>query len=100
MPGLDMNAWRRPLENSEVARLVTLASDAVKLGETPEAAIKQVVKTLLASPQFLYRIEFDTNLQGLPWKFRALEGTTEIHPGAVVQAMLDFQSGKFGTLED
>jgi hypothetical protein len=54
-------AWRRPLDPTEVTRLVTLASDAVKLGETPENAVKQVVKTLLASPQFLYRIEFDQN---------------------------------------
>jgi hypothetical protein len=54
-------AWRRPLEAAEVARLVTLAADAVKLGETPEGGVKQVVKTMLASPQFLYRIELDQN---------------------------------------
>src|SRR5690242_21826701 len=29
------------------------------------------------------RIEFDTNLRNLPWKFRAVEGATDIHPGAV-----------------
>jgi len=54
-------AWRRPLAATEVTRLVKLATDAVALGETPENSVKQVVKTLLASPQFLYRIEFDAN---------------------------------------
>src|SRR5439155_11287657 len=45
----------------EVTGLVKLATDAIGLGETADGSIKQVVKTLLASPQFLYRIEFDTN---------------------------------------
>ena len=31
------------------------------------------------------RIEFDTNLHDMPWKFRALETTTDIHPGAITQ---------------
>ena len=54
-------AWRRPLDTTEVARLVKLDMDAVALGETPEGGVKQVVKAMLASPQFLYRIEFDQN---------------------------------------
>jgi hypothetical protein len=54
-------AWRRPLTTQEVAGLVTLATNAITLGETPDGSIKQVVKTVLASPQFLYRIEFDPN---------------------------------------
>ena len=37
----------------------------------------------------LVRIEFDTNLRNLPWKFRALEPTTDIHPGAVTQVMFE-----------
>jgi cytochrome c oxidase assembly protein subunit 11 len=35
------------------------------------------------------RIEFDTNLHGMPWKFRALEATTDIHPGEVTQVMFE-----------
>jgi hypothetical protein len=56
-------AWRRPLTATEVQGLVGLASAATALSppETPENAVKQVVKAMLASPQFLYRIEFDTN---------------------------------------
>ena len=37
----------------------------------------------------LVRIEFDTNLHGMPWKFRAVERTTDIHPGAVTQVMFE-----------
>jgi hypothetical protein len=54
-------AWRRPLTTAEVMGLQTLATNAITLGETPDGSIKQVVKTILASPQFLYRIEFDPN---------------------------------------
>jgi cytochrome c oxidase assembly protein subunit 11 len=35
------------------------------------------------------RIEFDTNLHDMPWKFRALETTTDIHPGAVTQVLFE-----------
>ena len=35
------------------------------------------------------RIEFDTNLHDMPWKFRALEATTDVHPGAVTQVMFE-----------
>jgi hypothetical protein len=54
-------AWRRPLTQAEVTGLQQLATSAIMLGETADGSIKQVVKTLLASPQFLYRIEFDPN---------------------------------------
>jgi hypothetical protein len=56
-----MKAWRRPLTTAEVMGLQALATNAIMLGETADGSIKQVVKTLLASPQFLYRIEFDPN---------------------------------------
>jgi cytochrome c oxidase assembly protein subunit 11 len=35
------------------------------------------------------RIEFDTNLRNLPWQFRALQLTEDVHPGQVVQAMFE-----------
>ena len=31
------------------------------------------------------RIEFDTNLHDMPWKFRALQFSADVHPGAVTQ---------------
>jgi hypothetical protein len=52
-------AWRRPLTPDEVTGLQTLATNAIMLGETADGSLKQVVKTMLASPQFLYRIEYD-----------------------------------------
>jgi len=35
------------------------------------------------------RIEFDTNLHDMPWKFRALQATADIHPGAVTQVVFE-----------
>ena len=35
------------------------------------------------------RIEFDTNLRNMPWKFRALQESTDIHPGAVTQVIFE-----------
>jgi hypothetical protein len=52
-------AWRRPLTAAEIQGLQALATNAIALGETADGSIKQVVKTMLASPQFLYRIEDD-----------------------------------------
>jgi len=49
-------AWHGPMAPDDVDRLTKVATDAVALGETPTDAIKQVVKTVLASPQFLYQV--------------------------------------------
>jgi len=49
-------AFHGPMAPSDVDRLTKVATDAVALGETPTDAIKQVVKTVLASPQFLYQV--------------------------------------------
>ena len=43
-----------------------------------------VVNTQVDRTRFV-RVEFDTNLHAMPWKFRALETTTDVHPGAVTQ---------------
>jgi hypothetical protein len=49
-------AWHGPMAPSDVDRLTKVAMDAVALGESPTDSIKQVVKTVLASPQFLYQV--------------------------------------------
>jgi hypothetical protein len=49
-------AYHGPMAPSEVDRLTKVATDAVAIGETPADSIKQVVKTVLASPQFLYQV--------------------------------------------
>jgi hypothetical protein len=53
---LGSRAWRGPMSTEEVDRLTKVATDAVALGESPVDSIKQVVKTVLASPQFLYTV--------------------------------------------
>jgi hypothetical protein len=52
-------AWRRPLTDAEIASLTKVGADAIALGEDGPGAVKQVVKTMLVSPQFLYRVETD-----------------------------------------
>jgi hypothetical protein len=54
-----LRAWRRPLEAAEIDRLAKVASDAVALGVDFAGSMQQVVTVMIASPQFLYRIEAD-----------------------------------------
>jgi hypothetical protein len=58
-------AWRHPLTTDDLQGLVKLAADALALGETADGALKQVVKVLLASPRFLYRVEADPDPSSL-----------------------------------
>jgi hypothetical protein len=55
-------AFHGPMLPSDVDRLTKVATDAVAMGETPSDSIKQVVKTVLASPQFLYQVAPATTL--------------------------------------
>jgi cytochrome c oxidase assembly protein subunit 11 len=38
------------------------------------------------------RVEFDTNVRNMPWKFRALAQATNVHPGAVTPAMFEVEN--------
>jgi hypothetical protein len=49
-------AYRGPIAATDVDRLTKVATDAIALGETPVGSIKQVVKTVLASPEFIYSV--------------------------------------------
>jgi hypothetical protein len=49
-------AYRGPMAPADVDRLTKVATDALALGETPVGSIKQVVKTVLASPEFIYSV--------------------------------------------
>ena len=48
----------------------------------------QVVNTQVDATRSV-RIEFDTNLRNMPWKFRALQESTNVHPGAVTQVLFE-----------
>jgi Protein of unknown function (DUF1592)/Protein of unknown function (DUF1588)/Protein of unknown function (DUF1587)/Protein of unknown function (DUF1595)/Protein of unknown function (DUF1585) len=57
--GFGLRAFRRPLEQWEFTLLTESFQKAVTLGATPEAAVEQVLRIVLSSPQFLYRFELD-----------------------------------------
>jgi hypothetical protein len=56
-----LKAWRRPIKDNEITALTKLATDAITAGETGAGGIKQIVKSMLASPNFLFRIEYDSD---------------------------------------
>ncbi|MFM7204939.1 MAG: DUF1592 domain-containing protein [Myxococcota bacterium] len=53
--------WRRPLEASELDRLVRLVQVALDEGEHFEEGIKLGLRALLLSPHFVYRVELDAD---------------------------------------
>jgi uncharacterized protein DUF1592/uncharacterized protein DUF1588/uncharacterized protein DUF1587/uncharacterized protein DUF1585/uncharacterized protein DUF1595 len=57
--GFGLRAYRRPLTAAEVTRARTLAADAVTNGQDFNGQVKQIVKMMLSSAPFLYRIEVD-----------------------------------------
>jgi hypothetical protein len=52
-------AFRRPLQTTESDWLLAVYEQALSLGETADGAMQEVIRVVLSSPQFLYRIEFD-----------------------------------------
>jgi hypothetical protein len=52
-------AWRRPLESDEVDRLGDLYTLAIGAGADHETSVRTVLKAVLLSPNFLYRVELD-----------------------------------------
>ena len=54
-----LRAYRRPLQDDELARLLGVVRAAVGFGESPQQALGLAVKTALSSPAFLYRAELD-----------------------------------------
>ncbi len=50
-------AYRRPVEDAEVGRVMKVVDAAVARGETLEAGTKLGMKAVLASPRFLFRVE-------------------------------------------
>ncbi len=57
-----LRAWRRPLEEAELDRYAKVYADArTTLGMSHAEASQHVVRTLLTSPNFLFRIELDKN---------------------------------------
>jgi hypothetical protein len=57
-------AFRRPVESSEVDRLVGIIGKAKERGRSFDQGLALAVQTMLVSPDFLFRIEKDRNLSG------------------------------------
>jgi hypothetical protein len=53
--------FRRPLTTEEVATYTKVYADAKAQGDNHNASVKLVVRALLSSAEFLYRIEFDAD---------------------------------------
>ncbi len=54
-------AFRRPVTDAEVERLAELATVAGEAGADGQTALGQVIKAMLVSVPFLYRVELDSN---------------------------------------
>lgn len=50
-------AFRRPATDKEIERYAAVADDALKAGDTFEAALRKAIKPVLVSPYFLLRVE-------------------------------------------
>lgn len=57
-----LKAFRRPPNPDETATLLAKYQDALTLGLDPLGALQHLVHVILASPQFLYRVELDPDL--------------------------------------
>jgi hypothetical protein len=57
--GFGLRAYRRPITDDEATRFRALAADAVKNGEDFDGSVKQIVKMMMSSIPFLYRVEID-----------------------------------------
>jgi hypothetical protein len=53
--------FRRPLEAAEVTTYKAVYDKARELGETHELSVKHVLRALLSSAEFVYRVEIDPN---------------------------------------
>jgi mono/diheme cytochrome c family protein len=52
-------AWRRPVTEDEMKRLVQLVDIAERSGDKPDVGIQLAMRAILASPNFVFRAEFD-----------------------------------------
>jgi hypothetical protein len=59
--GFGLKIWRRPLLDTEVAKLSALYGTTAGQAGGPEAGLRNVVQGFLMSPNFLYRTEVGTN---------------------------------------
>ena len=61
---LASRAYRRPVSDAEMLRLMQLADEAMREGESFEGMVQTVLQAVLVAPQFLFRIERDPPASG------------------------------------
>jgi hypothetical protein len=59
-------AWRRPLVDAEVNKLVALVALAQSEGDSVNVGLELALQAVLLSPNFLFRVEADTTLAARP----------------------------------
>ncbi len=57
LAGFAERAWRRPVENAELARLMETFGQTRRRGEDYDASLGMALKAVLVSPNFIYRVE-------------------------------------------
>lgn len=57
--GFAYRAWRRPVAENELGRLLAAASTAVARGDDVEAGLALALRAVLLSPHFIFRVELD-----------------------------------------
>ena len=57
--GFGERAWRRPVAEEEMKRLLRLVETAERSGDKTEVGIQLAMRAVLASPNFVFRAEFD-----------------------------------------
>ena len=71
--GLGLRLFRRPLTDVEVERYLALAAAVGAIDETDnDDAVRGIVQAMLQAPQFLYRVEDETD--GEPGELRTVDG--------------------------
>lgn len=56
---LARRAWRRPVKNAEVSKLIALMDEVRSAGDSFEESLVVTLQAILVSPHFLFRIEQD-----------------------------------------
>ncbi|MGA2034147.1 MAG: DUF1592 domain-containing protein [Thermoguttaceae bacterium] len=62
---LATRAYRRPIRDQELARLLKLVATARAQGDRFEAGIQLALEAILVSPHFLFRVELDPEANGV-----------------------------------
>jgi len=74
-------AFRRPLEEAEALALAELLAKELDTGATAEEACRQVVKAILAAPQFIYVAEAYRGPDGeISWSDKTRNPSKTTHP--------------------